>query len=230
MVVKKSTIAKEIPLSILAILAFGFLVNDALIDGALLSFLSRIDGLILMLFFVIFAFYTFGISKSETGVLEGLSEENVVTHSHWKSTAMIIFGFLGLYFGGEWIVNGAMEFATFFGISETLIGLTIVAIGTSLPELAASGMAAYKGQTDLAVGNIVGSNIFNIFWVLGVSSVVAPIKYTTSLNLDLIILFCVTILVWFLIYFGKKNILRRKEGAALVLLYFSYLAFLIFMA
>jgi cation:H+ antiporter len=124
-------------------------------------------------------------------------------------------------------VGGAIGFAQVFGISETFIGLTIVAIGTSLPELAASAMAAYRGKTDIAVGNVVGSNIFNMLWVLGLSAVIRPITFEQALNTDFIVLFLLTIMLLFLIYIGRKNILDRREGIVLVLVYFAYLAFLI---
>jgi cation:H+ antiporter len=225
--VKKATVNKEIPLSLLAVLAVFFLVNDKVIDGAAASFLSRADGLILILFFVIFIYYTFGISKVKTGVIESIGEEKIKTYNSFRSFGMIILGLVGLFLGGKWIVDGAIEFATLFGISETLVGLTIVAIGTSLPELAASGMAAYRGKTDIAIGAIVGSNIFNLLWVLGASSIINPIPYNPMLNFDFAVLSSVTVLLLFLIFYGKRNILDRREGIILVLIYVVYTSVLI---
>jgi len=225
--VKKDTIAKEIPLSLLAVLAVGFLVNDRLIDAAEASILTRADGLILILFFSIFVFYTFGISKVESGIIDLIGEEKIKQHKNWQSIGMITLGLVGLFFGGRWIVGSAISFAEFFEISETMIGLTIVAIGTSLPELAASGMAAYKGKTDIAIGNVVGSNIFNLLWVLGLSSIIKPISFSTMLNVDLSFLFVITIILLFLIFYGKKNILDRREGILLLVMYFLYMGFLI---
>ena len=121
-----------------------------------------------------------------------------------------------------------MAIAQVFDLSEALIGLTIIAIGTSLPELAASSMAAYRGKADIAVGNVVGSNIFNILWVLGLSSSINGISYNPALNTDMIILIYITILLLFLIYIGERNILRRSEGAVLVSVYFFYIIFLIY--
>lgn len=226
--VKKNTVSKEIPLSLLAVFAVSFLVNDQLIDGALYNYLTRIDGLILILFFSIFIYYTFGISKEEVTLIETLREEKIEIFSLKRSLGMIVIGLILLYFGGEWIVNGALELARTFGISEAFVGLTVVAIGTSLPELAASGMAAYRGKADIAVGNAVGSNIFNLFWVLGVSSVIAPIPHNLILNYDLIILMILTIVLLLLIFIGKKNILGRWEGGALLFIYLCYFAFLIY--
>ena len=225
--VKKSTVSKEIPLSLLAILAVAFLVNDRLIDGMDASVLTRIDGLILILFFSIFIYYTFGISKVKTTIVEDLKEEKIKKHSNWSSVFMIMGGLVGLYFGGRWIVDGAIVFASSFGLSEELIGLTIVAIGTSLPELAASAVAAYKKHTDIAVGTVIGSNIFNLFWVLGLSSIINPITYNPVLNVDIVLLFFATVLMLSTIFIGSKNTIGKWEGASLLGVYVSYMIFLI---
>lgn len=225
--VKRATVYKEIPLSLLAVAAVFFLVNDNLIDQASTSFLGRADGLVLILFFIIFIYYTFGISRVEHGILETVGEEKIKKYNILTSVALIILGLAGLFLGGKWIVDGAIEFAVFFGISEAIIGLTIVAIGTSLPELAASGMAAYRGKTDIAIGAIIGSNIFNLFWVLGFSSTISPIPYDKILNFDFLFLFGITILLLFLIFYGKKNILDRREGIILTLIYVVYLVSLV---
>jgi len=220
--VKRGTAATEIPLSLLAVVALWLLVNDILIDGAGFSALTRIDGLILLLFFAIFIYYTFGISK-----VEG-EDEKVKQRSTLKSVGMIIAGMTGLTFGGQWIVDGAIIIATKFGMSESLIGLTIVAIGTSLPELAASAVAAFKHNADMAIGNVVGSNIFNIFWILGISASIKPIFFSPVLNFDIYFMGGATILLLFFIFLGKKNILGRKEGIVLVTIYIAYIAYLIF--
>lgn len=230
LLVKRATINKEIPFSLLAALAVGLLVNDILIDGRGPDLITRIDGLILILFFAIFIYYTFGISREKESIFQktvsDISQETV-NIGITRSVLMISLGLAGLGLGGKFIVDGAVSIALFFGLSEALIGLTIIAIGTSLPELAASGMAAYKGKTDIAVGNVVGSNIFNLLWVLGLSSIARPIPLPDGLNIDIIILFLITILLLFLVYVGKKNVLGRKEGAFMVLLYFAYIVYLI---
>lgn len=227
LVVKRSTVNKEIPLSLLAVAAVFFLVNDSLIDNAVANFLSRADGLVLILFFIIFIYYTFGISRVDHGLLESIQEEKIKTYSPPISGIMILLGLSGLFLGGEWIVSGAVEFAKILGLSETMVGLTIVAIGTSLPELAASGMAAYRGKTDIAIGAVVGSNIFNLFWVLGLSSIIRPIVYDSVLNFDFSILFAVTLLLLYLIFSGKKNTLDRREGIILIIIYISYIIALV---
>ncbi len=234
LIVKKDIVNKQIPFSLLAIVAVGILINDFLIDYVSPSSLTRIDGLILILFFSIFIYYTFSISKAKEGVLEGIKEDyrlsgsdEIKTYNNFVSIGMIIAGLVGLFLGGRWVVNGAIDMAKFFGMSEILIGLTIVAVGTSLPELAASAMAAKKGQADMAIGNVVGSNIFNLFWVLGVSAIINPITYNLVLNIDMLILLAITILLLFLIYTGKRNVLTKKEGITLLVLYICYLIFLV---
>ncbi len=230
LVVKKATIRKEIPYTLLAVLAVGFLANDVLIDHGRANTLTRSDGLILILFFAIFMVYTFGISREEESVIEKAVEGIAGDTKEYATTAasgMIIAGLAGLYLGGRWIVSGATAMAAAAGISETLIGLTIVAVGTSLPELAASVVAARKGKTDIAIGNVVGSNIFNLLWVLGISSFVSPIAFQTMLNVDLGLLFLITILLIILIYVGRRNVLEKREGITLLAIYGLYLIFLI---
>jgi len=229
--VKRATINKEIPFSLLAVFAVGILVNDFLIDKSTPNGLTRIDGLILILFFVIFMYYTFGISKEQENIFKKtvgtIKEEKPKEYGSAAAAAMVIFGLLGLTLGGQWIVSSSLVFARLLGISEALIGLTFVAIGTSLPELAASVMAARKGNTDIAVGNVVGSNIFNLLWVLGISASIRTIAYNAILNTDMLILALITILLLFLIYIGKRNIIGRWEGATLLGIYAAYLVFLI---
>jgi cation:H+ antiporter len=229
LMVKKNTINKEVPFSLLAIVAVGFLVNDFLIDGSGPNVLTRIDGLILILFFIVFIYYTFTLKKNKIPVLPKLKvsrEEEIKEHKNYKSIILILLGVIGLYFGGQWIVTGAVEIATYFGLSEALIGLTIISIGTSLPELASSLIAAKKGKADMAVGTVVGSNIFNLLWVLGLSAVIFPIDYNPALNVDVIILIAITILLVPLIYAGRKNVLTKREGIILLSIYAFYLVFL----
>ncbi|HKK54560.1 MAG TPA: calcium/sodium antiporter [Patescibacteria group bacterium] len=229
LVVKKNTINKEVPFSLLAILAVGFLMNDSLIDGLGPNVLTRIDGLILLLFFIVFVYYTFTLKKERLKVLPKFKvskEEDIKERKNYKSILLILLGIVGLYFGGEWIVSGAVEIATYFGLSEALIGLTIISIGTSLPELAASLIAAKKGEADMAVGAVVGSNIFNLLWVLGLSATIFPIAYNSTLNIDLILLIAITILLVPLIYAGRKNVLTKREGLILLGIYVFYLVFL----
>ncbi|HMS91492.1 MAG TPA: calcium/sodium antiporter, partial [Candidatus Absconditabacterales bacterium] len=181
--VKKATTFKEIPFSLLAVLVLGFVANDAIIDGASFSGITRIDGLVLLSFFAIFMYYVFGISRTENDLPE---EVTVKKMSGWKSIIFIIIGLIGLTLGGQWIVDGAIQIAKIFGVSETVIGLTIVAVGTSLPELATCVVAAMKKKSDIAIGNIIGSNIFNIFWILGLSAIISPLPFNIGLDRDVL--------------------------------------------
>ncbi len=228
LLIKKATVNKEIPFSLLAVTAVGLLVNDFIIDYSFPSILSRADGYILILFFVIFMYYTFGIRK--VSIVEGVKEKlsgEIKEKSTFTSVGMIILGLAGLGIGGKLIVDSGVQIAALFGMSEALVGLTIIAIGTSLPELAASAMSAYKGKADMAMGNVVGSNIFNLLWVLGISSVIRPITFNPLLNTDFLVLFFITILLIFLIFVGKKHILSKIEGSVLLSIYFVYMIFLV---
>ncbi len=230
LLVKKNTVNKEIPLSLLSILAVGFLVNDKIIDNVSPNGLTRIDGLILLLFFSIFIYYTFGITKTTENIFQktagSLKQENIKEYGLIISILMVIGGLFGLSIGGKIIVDNASALALSWGVSEAFIGLTIIALGTSLPELAASVIAARKGQTDIAVGNVVGSNIFNLLWVLGLSSLFSPIAFSAKLNWDILFLFIINILLLLLIYIGRHNILARKEGVMLLVLYIVYIILL----
>lgn len=230
LIIKKATINKEILFSVLAILALGFLVNDSLFNGAVSNVLTRTDGLILILFFSIFIYYVFGVIKENflQKTIGELKQEIIKEYSNLTSIIMVVAGLTGLVIGGKWVVAGAINFVQIFGVSEILIGSTVIAIGTTLPELTASITAVKKNRFDMAVGNVIGSNIFNLLWILGISSTVRQINYNSILNIDLIILFVITILLLFLIYVGKKNILGRKEGIVLLCLYVGYIGFLIY--
>jgi cation:H+ antiporter len=222
--VTKGTVWKEIPLSLLAALLLGILANDHLIDKRDPSALTRIDGLVFLSFFIIFLYYSFSIAKR----IEGM-EEHVPAKEHGlgKSLLLVILGLIGLTLGGKWIVDGAVHLATRFGMSQSLLGLTIVAVGTSLPELATSAMAAYKKNVEIAVGNVVGSNIFNIFFVLGISSIIKPLPLQTKNNVDIGVVILASLFLFFAMFTGKKRSLDRWEGIIFLALYAGYVLFLI---
>lgn len=222
--VQKGTVWKEIPFSFLAVVVVALMANDVLLDNGPLSALTRIDGFILISFFVIFLYYTFGISKVKSS---NAVETAPRIYSSWKSFLMIGGGLLGLFLGGKWIIDGAVVFATVLGVSQALIGLTIIAVGTSLPEFATSAVAAYKKNVDIAVGNIVGSNIFNIFWVLGVSAIIRQLPFSQTLMFDVLMLVITTFLLFAFMFIGKKHVLERWQGACFVFLYVAYVAYLI---
>jgi cation:H+ antiporter len=221
--VQKSTAWKEIPFALLAVVVVAFLASDALIDGASASFLSRIDGLILLSFFVIFLYYIFGISKQSTTE----TDEKPIEMSIGRSGLLVLVGLTGLAIGGKWIVDGSTVFAQSLGVSEALIGLTIVAIGTSLPELATSVVAAYKKNSDIAIGNIVGSNIFNIFWILGISAFITPLPFAPTMTIDILVTLGVTLLLFLALFVGKKYTIEKWQGVGFMLLYGVYMVFLL---
>ncbi len=224
--VDNSIVKKQLPFSILAIVALFVLINSTLINGSGLNGLSRSGGIILMLFFCIFLYYTFSITKSKEDEEDG--DKNIKIYKNWLSFIFIIGGIIALFVGGKLIVEGATFLALSLGLSEALIGLTIVAIGTSLPELAASISAARKNQMDMAVGNVIGSNIFNILFVLSLSAVIRPIEFNPLMNFDILFLIYISILLFLLIFMGRKYYFEKKEGFVLLGVYFIYLVFIIF--
>jgi len=173
--------------------------------------------------FLIFLYYTFEISKVTGGSVEKIK---VIKWS--TSIFMVLAGLAALTLGGKWVVDGAIAVAKYFDLSEALIGLTIVAVGTSLPELATSAVAAYKRNADIAVGNIVGSNIFNIFWILGLSAILRPLPFSPALNTDVLVGLVATIILFMFMFIGKKHTLERWQGFLFIALYFIYVAYLIY--
>jgi len=220
------TVWKEIPLSLLAALLLAVLANDHLIDRVEFSTLTRIDGLVLIAFFIVFIYYSFSIAKRINGLNEHVSTRQLGIA---KSSIFIIIGLLGLGIGAKWIVNGAMQLTVLLRVSQSFIGLTIVALGTSLPELATSATAAYKKNTEIAVGNIVGSNIFNIFFILGISAIINPIPFKLRSNFDIGVLIFSNILLFTCMFAGKRHIIERWKGTVFTSLYVIYIISLIIM-
>ncbi len=223
--VRNSTTWIEIPLALLAGIVVFALANDKLIDGSEISSLSRIDGIVLLIFFVIFLVYNFTLIK-KGGFTDEVSVKDVAP---WKATLLVIAGLVLLVAGGRVIVYGAIEVASRLGISERVIGLTIVSIGTSLPELATSIVAARKKNFDIAIGNVVGSNIFNIFFILGVSATIYPVSVQPGSNIDILMNILLGLIVFVFIFTGKEKWIDRKEGIVMLLIYLGYLGYLIAM-
>ena len=222
--VSKGTVWKEIPFSLLAVIVLGLMANDRFIDRGESSLLTRIDGLVLLAFFLIFLYYSFSIAKA----IEGMDEQVPGTPPGFtKPLLLVIAGLIGLTLGGKWIVDGALTLVRSFGMSESVVGLTIVAVGTSLPELATSAMAAYKKNVEIAVGNVIGSNIFNIFFVLGISATIKPLPFQTKSNWDIAVVMASGLLLFLAMFTGKKRSLDRWEGVAFLVLYGGYVTFLL---
>ena len=221
---QRNTILKEIPLNLLAIIILGFMANDMLIDGGTFSAITRIDGFVLLSFFVIFLYYTFGIIKSDETTEE---KDTIEVFSYFKAILFIFFGLIGLVVGGKWIVDGAVKVAEFFNVSQSLIGLTVIAVGTSLPELATSAIAAFKKQSDIAIGNVVGSNIFNIFWIIGISALIRPLPFNIKSNGDIAMTVFASLVLFFVMFIGKKRVIERWQGVFMFTAYIGYTVFLV---
>jgi len=222
--VNKNTTWKEIPFSLLAVLLLGVMVNSWYIDGSNFIGLTRSSGFIFISFFIIFLYYVFGITKSTEDLLVSTDIKEV---GLLKSIIFVFLGLVGLVAGGRWIVEGAVKIAESCGVSQVLIGLTIVAIGTSLPELATSVVASYKKQTDIAIGNIIGSNIFNVFWVLGISAIIHPLPFKISSNADVLMTIFASLILFAALFVGKKRTIERWQGFIMVVIYIGYVTFLV---
>lgn len=217
--VQHSTLKKEIPLSLIAAISVISLGNKQP------SLITRGDGIVLLSFFAIFMSYVFEMAKKDREMFEELEKTKEKQISMLLAILYVIGGLVGLALGGRWIVNGAVEIAKLFGVTDKLIGLTIVAAGTSIPELATSIAAVIKGNNEIALGNVIGSNIFNIFLILGLSATIRPIVYPTILNVDVILLIVITSI---LILFSRDLKLGRLEGTLLFLTYIGYTVYLIY--
>lgn len=217
--VQHSTLRKEIPLSLIAALSILALGNKTP------SVITRGDGIVLLLFFAIFMSYILEMAQKDREMFEELEKTKEKKLSTFISIVYIIGGLVGLVLGGRWIVNGAVDIAKAFGVSDKLIGLTIVAAGTSIPELATSLAAVIKGNNEIALGNAVGSNIFNIFFILGVSAIINPLDYTTVLNVDVTLLVVITVI---LLLFSKDLKIEKFEGLLMVSTYIGYTIYLIY--
>lgn len=226
--VKSDTVWKEIPFALIAVVILFFAANDRLLDGNVDEILSRSDGFVIVCVFLIFMAYIIAVAKKK--FMEPTpEEEHIQDRPFGLALSMVLLGIVGLALGGKWIVDGAVFFALKFGISEAFIGLTLVAVGTSLPELATSIVAARKKHSDLVIGNIVGSNIFNILWILGFSAIIRPLPFSKALNQDIIVVMVVTFLLFGLIVSGDhKGSIRRWHGGVFVALYVAYIVYLVY--
>lgn len=226
--VAQSTMSNEIPMALLAAVALLIIGNGPMLGSGGVPQINRVDSLLLLLFFAIFMRYTFHQARKQTE-LESPSEPDNRSRamSPLKAWAWVIGGLAMLVGGGDLFVDGASALASRLGVSQAIIGLTIVAAGTSLPELATSVVAARKGKSDLAIGNVVGSNIFNIFLVAGLSGTVRPLQFGSIGNIDLLTLTLSSLLFLAMARWGGTRIITRSEGAILVVLYVAYTVYLI---
>ena len=221
--IQKDTLMKEFPFSVVCA---GLLF----VLGYFGMTLGRADGIILLVLFVGYLLYMIFSAKkarSESNKLaeeeEELAEEEIKILPAWKCIVYILGGMVAIKYGGDFVVDGASAIAAGFGLSQTLIGLTIVALGTSLPELVTSIVAASKGETGMAVGNVVGSNIFNLLLILGVSSAIHPIAISMASFVDLCVLLAVSLIAFGFVITGKR--INRAEGFTMIVMYLAYTAF-----
>ena len=225
-IVRHSIMTADIPLVIVSALVLLAMGSGPVLGDGPERQLSRIDGIVLLMFFAIFMRYTFAQAKNGTSeARSGISNKPEMPMA--KSVLWIALGLGGLILGGKWFVDGASGIASSLGVSDAVIGLTIVAAGTSLPELATSVISAIKGKPGLAMGNVIGSNIFNIFLVLGASATISPLQFGSITETDLLVLAASCILFWFFGYFFKKSTITRVEGAVLTSLYVAYTLWLV---
>lgn len=222
--VQKNTVKYEVPISILAAAILFLLINDGILWNAEINMLSLLDSVILLLFFGGFMFYIYRTMSNTSDFSEG---STIKIYSMPAALGMIGLGLVMLIGGGKLVVNNAISIAHHFGLSERLIGLTILAAGTSLPELATSAVAAYRKNADIAIGNVIGSNIFNIFFILGITGLVNPISYNTAMNFDIYVLLASTVILMIFMFTLSQRKLDRWEAVILLGSYVAYTVFLI---
>ena len=224
--VKRSIIAKEFPFAILGTFVLILLGYDSKYHNYPDNVLTQADGIMLLLLMAIFMYYLIELAlTSRKNGVEAEADEEIKVYSMPKSIGLCLIGIVGIVLGGDWVVDAASAIALTFGMSQSMVGLTIVAIGTSLPELVTSVVAARKGESDIALGNVIGSSIFNVFFVLGISSTIHEITINTSVFFDMFLM-----LITSLIAYGfavSKRKINKVEGVILILLYVAYMAFVI---
>lgn len=212
--VDKSTLKKEFPFSIICAMLL-------LVLGYIGMVLGRPDGIVLL---VLFAGFIIWMVRSALRARAEASDEEYDVLPVWKCIVFIIGGIIAIKFGGDFVVNGASTIAAKMGLSQNLIGLTIVACGTSLPELVTSVVAAKKNELDMALGNVIGSNIFNILFVLGIAAAMSPMEFIMENVIDIIILMVLSLVVWGFAWTKQK--LDKKEGIAMLIMYAVYLVYI----
>lgn len=217
LVAQRSTVRLDIPLNIVAgvlVLVFVFISSPMEPKG-----LSRVEGLALLVVFAAFLVYTFYTAKADA-----TTTTESTPFPLWKCVVLILVGLVGLVVGGEMIVKSAVAIARYCGVAEAVIGLTIVALGTSLPELATSVVAAFKHNNNIAIGNVVGSNIFNVFFILGTSAIIKHLPVYPGIEIDAALVAVSALAVWLLLC-NKNRSINRWGGALLLVLYAGYLTY-----
>lgn len=218
---ERETVWHEIPFALLSAFVLFAMVGNLF---GVKEFLTRDDGLILLGLFGIFLYYVFLMAQKNR---KKFDVGSVVDKSGVITGLKLGLGLVGIYLGGKWVVEGAVVIAGLLGMSEFLISATIIAIGTSLPELVVSVLAVRRGNVGLAVGNVIGSNIFNICWVLGIVPLVNPIAIPSYVGFDVGIMFLATFVLFMFMFIGKKHELRRPDGVLMLIGYVAYIWFVV---
>ena len=233
MVVSKTTVKKDIPFAVVAsFMLFALCFDDMDSPHLWGNDISRSDGIILLAGFLVFMIYTFRAAKND-GLMptpEELDENSELPKDYsklWRNLAFIALGLACLIIGSNLFVDAASYVAHRYGVRQSVIGLTIVAGGTSLPELATSVVAAYKGRSSIAIGNVIGSNVFNILLILGTTAVVHPMRIMGITIVDLMMMLVSVGILWLFAY--TKYAVSRREGALLVLGFLAYMAWLLYL-
>lgn len=221
--VKETIIAKEFPFVLLSCLALIVLTFDITLGNGTANVLNRTDGLVLLMFFGIFMYYL--LSVALRAVKENKDEEVMVSLGLGRSLIYLAIGLAGVVFGGDITVDAASAIARDFGMSEAMVGLTIVAVGTSLPELMTSVVAARKGESDIALGNVIGSNIFNVFFILGLTAFITPVAVSGAVAFDALLLAAISLIAFLFALTDRR--FSKGEGLVLVALYAAYMIFVI---
>ncbi len=221
--VKRNTTWKEIPFALLVSIAVLALVNDHWFVHTHPNTLTRLDGAILLGIFALFLAYNWKLSINSIGE----EPSKVKSYSLFITIGSVAMGLGALILGGKLVVSSAVTLANFFGVSQKVIGLTIVAAGTSLPELATSAVAAFKKHPDIAVGNIIGSNIFNLLLILGISALIHPLSYQSSFNTDFYLMLFATFVLFVFMFIPRRHSLDRWQGGFLIGIYVLYTVFLL---
>lgn len=221
--VRRNKVKYEITLSLLAVMVLYILVNDQILWENSVNILSRWDALILLAFFGLFMMYIYRIMKTASDY----EESPIKIYATPLATGLIILGLAMLIGGGTLVVDNAVAIADHFGLSQKLMGLTMLAAGTSLPELATTAVAAYRKNTDIAIGNVIGSTIFKIFFILGIIGLINPIPYNAAMNFDIEVLGASTILLMIFMFTINQRKLDRWEAFLLLVGYSAYIIFLV---
>ena len=215
-------LTREVPFNLLASIVLLLVSGSMLVGGGAGEYITRYSGLLLFCFLAVFIRYTFSIPSDG-------EEEQHDTMPMTKIALFVVAGLAALIFGGNIFVDGATDVARFLGLSEAVIGITIVSAGSSLPELAVSVSAARKGSVGIALGNVLGSNILNIFFILATAATITPISLEGFSFVDYYVLLASSLLIYAVARFGGKAVINRYEGALLVVVYIAYTTYLIMM-